>query len=441
MVKKILLILASSNKTRRKGFAEKSSSPPLGLIHIASMLKMHGYDTKIIDLGIENYSLKEFENEISNYCPEVVGLSVYTEAYSSSVQISKTIKKVLPASKIVFGGPHVTFLPEEALSNKDVDFVIQNEGESTFVELLEHLNNQNYPIDKIRGLAYKDNFGNVTINDKRPYIDILDALPIVEENMVKKGLYTYSTTIISSRGCPGGCIYCASRAMAGAKYRARSAESLFGEMYYKHKIYGVNYFNIFDDTFTADIQRLTRFCGLVKETEFPIKWRCDSRADVLSEEVIDMICDAGCIAVHVGIESGSQKILDQLRKYINLEKAEKMVKYIHTKNILPMCSFIIGHHCDTFETIDMTVNLGMKFKKEYGAAVAFSTNTPYPGTYLYEHAEELGVKIHTKCWDQYDIVQPIISTEHIGREDLRRIIFEGQMKMLESNKEVNNNAM
>lgn len=433
MIEKVLLIVSSSNKIRRKSFAEKSSSPPLGLIYIASILKMHGYNTRILDLSVEDYSLVEFKRIIKDFSPQVVGISVYTETYSSSVQIAKLIKKVVPNAKIVFGGPHVTFLPEEALSNREVDFVIQNEGENTFVELLEYLKNNHYLLSRIKGLAYKDRDGNIKINEKRSYIKSLDMLPIVNEEMVNKELYTYSTTIISSRGCPGKCIYCASRAMSGSKYRTRSAENLFGEIYYKYYKYGIRYFNIFDDTFTANVKRLTRFCDLVRKTELPITWRCDSRADVLSEKIIDMLKDAGCIALHIGIESGSQEVLNELKKYINLEKAEKMVKYASEKGILPMCSFIIGHHCDTFETIQMTVDLAMKFKKKYGAAVAFSTNTPYPGTYLYEHAKELGITIHTKCWDYYDIVQPIISTKNISQDELRRIIFEGQMRMMEEN--------
>ncbi|WMM25970.1 radical SAM protein [Tissierella sp. MB52-C2] len=430
MYKKVLLILSSANKLRRKSFSDKSSAPPLGLIYIGNMLKIHGYPVEIIDLSVEDYSLDDFKQFLEQYSPDVVGISVYTETYFSSIEISKIIKSCVPSCKIVLGGAHVTFLPEESLLNDSVDFVVRNEGEFAFVQLMEYLNNSHsYIIENIKGLSYKNAKGEIISNEQRGYLKNLDVLPIPDENILPSENYTYAATILSSRGCPGGCIYCASRAMSGGKYRTRSIENFIGEIYFKYKKYGIKYFNIFDDTFTANVKRLSLFCENIKEIGEDITWRCDSRADVLNEDILHMLKDAGCIAIHIGIESGSQEVLDGLKKYIDLKHAEAMVKYANSIGIRPMCSFIIGHHSDTYETIDMTVELGIKFKNEYNAMVAFSTNTPYPGTYLYNNAEKLGITIHTKNWNKYDIVQPVISTKNISCTELRNIMYEGQIRM------------
>jgi len=435
-VDRILFIMASPNKIARKKFAEESSSPPLGLLSMSAYLSLHGYKSKVIDLLVENYSKASFMKAIGDFAPHLVGIGTYTESFSSAVKIARMIKKQLPGVKIVFGGPHVTFLPEEALGIPEIDYVIRNEGEATLIELLEYLNHPggNFLPDRIKGLSYRDSTGTIVNNEKRPYVTNLDILPWPDFTQIDKKSYKLSETTLSSRGCPGGCIYCASRAMSGTKYRMRSAENLFSEIFHIYHNENKKYFNIFDDTFTVNIKRLKKFCALVKQSGLDIKWRCDSRADVLKEEIIDILGDSGCVAIHIGIESGSQEILDKLKKKISLEKAERMVAYSHTRGITPMCSFMFGHHCDTPETIKKTFDLAVRFQLQYNAVIAFSTNTPFPGTPLYKDAEEFGLTIHSKNWDHYDILQPIISTRHLSMDELRKIIFDSQMMLKEKTK-------
>lgn len=435
MKNKVLLILATNDKYLKKKFAEDSSSPPLGLTSIASVLKIHGYKCEIIDLSVEFLSISEFKEKVLAYSPHLVGISSYTETYNSAINIAQLIKQILPNVEIVLGGPHVTFLPEEALSIKEVDFVIRNEGESTIIELMEYINNNSYPIHKIKGLAYKLNNDEIIVNEKRPYITNLDILPINTSKLISEDYnYKLTETIIGTRGCPGNCIFCSSRSMSGLRYRMRSAENIFNEIYYVYIKEGKDYFNIFDDTFTASRSRLKKFCDLMIQANIPVKWRCDSRADILSEDVLDLLKRAGCIAIHIGIESGSQEVLNKLGKGINLVKAENIISYANDIGIKVMCSFMIGHHCDTQNTVKQTISLALKFKRKYNAYIAFSTNTPFPGTYLYEHAKKLGITIHETRWDHFNLIEPVISTKYLSQEDLRNIIFEGQLETLKANR-------
>ncbi|MBM7615504.1 B12-binding domain-containing radical SAM protein [Alkaliphilus hydrothermalis] len=420
--------MPSNNKTSKVGYTEKSTMPPLGIISIGAYLQMHGYSVEYIDLLSKKMTLQEFKDSVLEINPDIVGISAYTETYSNVITISKIIKDICNGVPVVLGGPHVSFLSEEALANQSVDYVIRAEGETTFVELLETLNYGTIPFEKITGLSYKNENCDPINNEERKFISNLDALPWVELEENHKKNYYIKQLFITSRGCPGQCIYCASASLAGRKYRARSAESVFSEIFYKAKYKNEKYFAFLDDTFTADKKRLIKFCNYVKESNLEITWRCDSRADILTYEMVDMMKEVGCIAVHIGIESGCQNILDEINKNISLEKTEKLIKYITSKGIDVMCSFIVGHHCDTHESVRKTIDLANRIRDEYKAVVALSANTPFPGTELYKNMDELGVKLEIKNWSSFDLVQVIISTKNLTRSEIQSYLFQTQNK-------------
>lgn len=418
-----MLIMPGNNKIKMIGYSNKAQMPPLGILSIAGYLSMHGYEVKCLDLLAKSLSKKEFESTIKEYNPELIGISTYTETFKSVINMTKIIKNILPMGYVILGGPHVSFLPDEALSYDSVDFVSRGEGEVTFVELIESINFGTQVISGIKGLSYKVD-KQIIHNADRGFIMQLDSLPWYELNEKEKEKYNIKQLIITSRGCPGECVYCASAALSGKKYRARSAENVFSEVYYKYHYKNESYFAFLDDTFTANKKRLYQFCQYIKDTKVKIIWRCDSRADILSYDMIDKMIEAGCIAVHIGIESGSQEVIEKINKRISLEKSEELIKYMSEKGLQIMCSFIIGHHCDTHETIKKTFNLAKKFKEKYKATVAIGMNTPFPGTELYKMMENWGVKLEVNNWASFDLVQAIISTQNLKREELQAYMFQ-----------------
>lgn len=419
--------MPSNNKASNIGYSEKSTMPPLGIFSIGNYLKMHGIEVHYIDMLSRPITKEDFAHDLNTIKPDLIGISTYTETFNAVKTLSRFIKSVLPSSTLVLGGPHVTFMPEESLAIPEVDFVMSGEGEPTFAALIESLNYQTIPLSEVRGIHYKVGETHVqTVS--RGFVEPLDALPFIDIDPELAPYYKIKQLIITSRGCPGKCIYCASAALSGRRYRARSAENVFSEMAFKKAVRGERYFAFIDDTFTAHKRRFQQICHYMKKSNLDIKWRCDSRADILTRDMIDDMKNTGCVAVHIGIESGDQNIIKQISKEISLEYAESLIAYLHDQNIQVMCSFIIGHHCDTHDTIQKTIQLAEHLKNTYDAHVALGVNTPFPGTELYKNREALKVKLETTNWSSYDLVQPVISTEHVSREELQHYMFTIQQR-------------
>lgn len=418
--------MPNSNKAKQVGYSEKMKMPPLGLISIGGYLKMHGYNVKILDLFTNHIKKADFLKILEVMNPDMIGISTYTENFNAVIQLTKLIKNTCNNCIVVLGGAHVTFLPDEAIQYESVDYISRGEGEMMFIELLECLNYGTLSINDITGLSYKRG-RKVIHNPDRKYIEKLDCLPWAELDEIAIRDYDIKQLIITSRGCPGRCIYCASAALAGTRYRNRSAENVFSELHYKYFVKGEKYFAFLDDTFTASKKRLYKFCEYLKKAKMDIVWRCDSRTDILSEEMIDRITDAGCTSVHIGIESGSQEVINKINKHINLEKSERLLAYMSQKGVQVMCSFIIGHHCDTHETIKQTIDMALRFKKNYNATVGVSINTPFPGTYLYNHLETLGLSLEIKNWSSFDLVQAVFSSSNLTRAEIQNYYYEIQL--------------
>jgi radical SAM superfamily enzyme YgiQ (UPF0313 family) len=425
MYKKILFIISSSNSIARAVLKKSNCTPNIGVLYIASVLKMHGYEVKIIDMLVEDFTAKGFIEEIKLFNPDIIGMSIFTEAYDNAIEIIKMIKKNFIDIKIAVGGPHATFEGVNMMREiEEIDYVIRYEGEFTFLLLLEHLN---YPdsigIEKVKSLIYRKR-SDIVCNEKRGYIEALDVLPFPVLGMVDRDKYSEIFALITSRGCPGDCVYCSSKAMSGGKYRYRSAENIISEVYYIYNKTKENLFEIYDDTFTVNKSRVKKFCKLLKEVNIPVIWRCQSRADVLTEELIHNLYDADCKYIHIGIESGNQIVLDKIGKKIKLKEALDKVIYAKDLGINIYCSFIIGHYCDTIETIEETLET-IRDLKNKGISIGVASCTPYPGTFIKENAEEIGLNIHAKRWREYQFGNPIVSNKDLSLDDLRDYLFKG----------------
>lgn len=427
-INKILLIAPCTTKIWREDIKNKLGTAPLGLAALSSFLKFHGYQVKMIDMLVDATSASDLKAIIEKYMPDVIGISAsYTDSINTTYKITKYLRKLSNAI-LIAGGVHVTFNPEEALKN-GFDYVIKNEGESTLIELLEYLKAESGYFRNIRGLVYKKD-GYPFKNPPRDFITGLDTLPFPDLLSFNLTQYVTPLSIITSRGCPGDCIYCASRAMSGKKYRMRSAESVFSEVYYfssrilnDNRLYK-SYLAIYDDTFTVSRKRLVKFCSYMIESKLNIiPWKCESRIDILDEEIIQLMKEAGCFAMHIGIESANQHIIDSLNKHISLSKVELVLSLLKKYNIKPLCSFIIGNHLDTTDTLRITKDFICHIIKNYGAQVAVSPNTPLPGTELNKNAEQYNIRIHSNNWDDFSLMKVIISTKFLRDIDIRNIYY------------------
>ncbi|HEY9059131.1 MAG TPA: radical SAM protein [Pseudobacteroides sp.] len=427
---KVLLMNLPIQSYLQKEFTNDSGyNPSLGLLSIGTWMELNGYEPIVLDLCYNRKTSKELLQLIEEENPILIGMSVYTENVDMAISTAKIIKAAFPSIKIVFGGAHPTLVPDDIITSQYVDFIIRKEGESTFLELCEAVvSNENIiKFDDIAGLVFKrDN--KVIQNKLRSFITDLDIMPLPKRELAGIENYKDIINISTSRGCPGNCIYCSATALSGATYRTRNIDNVFLEVVLLRVIVRDSFLKIYivDDTFTAVPVRVLRFADLIKKYNLNIYWHCESRVDVMTEELLDAMTSSRCIAVQYGIESGSQEVLDKIRKGINLDIARKVIDSTFKRKILPCLSFMVGHFCDTKETMEETLNFIKHVSTNYKAEVALSFNTPFPGTWQYTHKDKLGMKLVTDKYKLFSLLDPIVETNAFTTNDQREIFFEAR---------------
>lgn len=401
-----------------KPIGEYSSSiilcPPLGLGYIASNLILEGFEVEIIDMAALNLSLDQFKREVKQKEPKIVGISAETLTYKNALKVAETVKKENPEILTVMGGPHVTFLAEETLRNPQVDVVVRREGEMTMKEIARRLLRENGDLGNVKGITYRRE-GHIISNPERPLIEDLDSLPFPARELFPLDRYRVPGTLITSRGCPSKCIFCSAGAMYGGRYRVRSPENVSSEVHHMIEKFNFDKFFIADDTFTVFRDRTRKICRSISDLN--VQWFCESRVNTVNKEILKEMAESGCRVIQYGVESGSQKILNSIRKGITVEQVRKAVKWSVEVGIIPVCSFMVPHPEDTLETIEETRKF-MEELKSLGALVVVSLTTPFPGTYLYDHAEELGLKFILEDTDRYDMATPVFVTKNLTLEQI-----------------------
>jgi len=391
---------------------EKTYNPPLGLIYISSSLTMHGHDVKILDFSKTPFLRDTFFDCIDDYKPEVIGISVYTENVDEAFKLCRGIKKKHPEIYTSFGGPEASLEPLYAIKDKNVDFVLKYEGETAMLELVEAIESKekNIKFEQVTGIVFKKKDGTIYENRRRRDIQDLDLLAFPMRKESEKEEYGNMLNIITSRGCPGNCIYCSATALSGARYRIRAVTHTFLEMVYMLKFFGKkeNIIYILDDTFTAIPDRVFAFTNLKKKFRMDFRWRCESRVDVIDELMVKAFTETNCIGVAFGVESGSQDILDKIHKNIKLEQVEYVVKLMYQYKIYTSLNFMLGHFCDTKETMEMTYWFIKRLYDEYDVGIFTTFNTPFPGTWQSVHADKIGIRVILSSYLEYSVLTPSV---------------------------------
>ncbi|OPX45202.1 B12 binding domain protein [Ruminiclostridium hungatei] len=419
---KILLLnlpVFSARKQSSNTLAQ-TYNPPLGLLYIGTVLELNGYKPVIMDLCANIANLSAVFKTISEDKPLLVAISTYTENIDSAVNIAKAIKTKFKDIKIVFGGPHSSLEPEYGIRSRYVDFIVMKEGEATFIELVQAIesNQEIIRFEDIPGIIYKQP-DKVVKNGYRKDITDLDLLPIVKRELMEISSYGRIINIITSRGCPGNCIYCAATALSGAKYRVRDTVNTLLEVILILNTFKntrkVVYF--IDDTFTGIPSRVADFIALKKRYDLDFRWRCESRVDVMTGELIRNMAQNQCIGVVYGIESGSQQVLDTIRKNINLVSAEEIIDESCKTGIHVCLNFMLGHYCDTRETMEMTLEFIKRMFEKHRMDAMLTYNTPFPGTWQYQHRDRLGLNLISENYCDFTVLTPSVETANFTRMD------------------------
>lgn len=384
---------------------------PLGLAYLAAYARQGGHKVKIFDPAPNRITLAVMWEKIREFGPDLVGVTSVTPNFMLAGSLAKEAKRRL-GCLVVMGGPHVTALPRSTLKSlAELDAVVLGEGEIPLLALADQFDAGGaVDLGKVPGLAFMKN-GRYRETSRPEPIQDLDLLPYPARDLVKVDLYARhpiraawiwpgrgaaagradkgflaaggerkSATILSSRGCPSQCTYCANICM-GRKFRAHSPGHVVGEMEHLYGKYGIRHFQIADDCFTADTARVAAICDLIIKKGLDITWDAAGRVNTLLDGVLlRKMKKAGCLYVLLGIETGSQRINDLMKKGTTLEMAEKCCSLLRRHGIGFVNSFIVGHEGDTEKTVRATIAFARRLGSEL---VTFCMMVPYPGTALF----------------------------------------------------------
>lgn len=401
--------------------------PPLGLAYIGGVLERDGHGLKLIDGPAEGKSFEDVVRVVEKMSPDAVILNTSTITFGEDLELTDLIKDVLPETKTVHVGTHVTTFPKDTLKYEAVDFVVVGEPEYTTRDLMVTLENGD-DLRDVKGLGYKEN-GAPVVNPERELIKNLDELPFPSRHLYPDVEYFNPlakimpyTTALSSRGCPGKCIYCTSVLLYGKRYRLRSPENIVDEMEYLKNL-GINEVFFRDETFTAVKKRVLGICNLIEDRGLEMTWMVNSRVDAITKELAKAMKKAGCHTIKFGVESGSQQILDNLKKGITLEQTKNAFKWTKEAGMKRVAHFMLGSPGETKETMDKTINFAVhELDADY---ISPNITTPYPGTELFDMVLELGYVPGDdwSTWNLTDALEDSIFNEmfsEVKKEDLNK---------------------
>jgi anaerobic magnesium-protoporphyrin IX monomethyl ester cyclase len=397
---------------------------PLNLGYLASYIKQKGFN----DINIVVSAFWEDDSMIVDLCAksDVVGFTATSPMMNHALFLAKQIKTKNSDSIVVFGGTHSTVEPDETIRNSVVDYVVRGEGEQTFFELLKFIS-ENKTRPKIYGLSLKDDNGDAIHNSRRNFINDLDILPfpdrdlIDQERFLENGYTKYGDRgawILSSRGCPHRCTYCASNRVWTRKWRARSPENIIKEIQQLKNDYDVDRINFADDTFTVSRERLIALCQKMIAEKLSIAWACNARVDTVSADIFKLMRRAGCSEVWMGVESGSPEILKEIKKNITIKQIIEAFKSAEKAGLKRRGYFMIGSRSESFQTIKETESLVDNITPD---SLAFSILTPYPGCEEFEIWKK-GQANNGIEWSEIDLFDTdavMIDTRFLSKEELK----------------------
>ncbi len=372
--------------------------PNIGLAILAAVAEREGFKASILDAVALKYSFQEIIENIIKKKPKYVGLSAMTHSISSVAMVAKKLKEKISDVTIILGGVHVTSTPKQTfLKFPDCfDIAVIGEGEITLIELLNVLESHR-DLSEIAGLAFMHE-GAFFQTGSRAFIRDLDELPMpawhlfppldihYSASFISSGSRKKSGHLITSRGCPGQCVFC-DNSVNGRKMRAYSVDYVIEMIEILHKKHNINDIQFNDDTFVTLRKRLLEVCERLIQRNYDLTWSCDARVNSVTPESIKNMKRAGCWQIAYGVESGSERILQFLKKKITLDQIKNAFTWTKKAGISTKGFFILGHPTETHESINDTINLMLALRID---VVGMTFFTAYPGSPIHSSIKNYG---------------------------------------------------
>lgn len=404
-----------------KGMAATMARPPLDLAYMAAGLEDAGVECRIRDYPVENKDWSDFEADLARFCPEMLVLSVTSFTLAQDLRACSVAKSRLGRGvSTVAKGAEVSVRAAELLDQEpDLDVAIRGEYEIAVRELATRED-----WGGVAGITFRPGPGSRPVSTPdRPFLDNLDQLPFPARHLINNSLYQRpdtgnpQTTVQTSRGCPGRCIFCLAPAVYGSKIRSRSPRDVARELSDCANRFGIRDFFFRADTFTWSKGWVVDLCREILERKLDIAWVCNSRVDTIDRERLEWMKMAGCHGIAFGIESGSQASLDRMGKGISLEKSEEAIRMTRSFGIKTLLYFVVGFPWEDEDDIKKTADFAVKLR---GDLVEFHSAIPFPGTQLEDLAKREGL-LDGHSLDGRDYTMAPLRTKNISAKRLRQL--------------------
>ncbi len=405
---------------------------PLGIMMIAALARERGHaDVHVLDMKVEGWTPERCVEELERLRPDVVGLSAMTYEAGCLHAVAKEAKRRLPGVTLVAGGPHPSVAAEDVLADAAVDFVVRGEGEMIFADLLDGLAAPERPTDwsEYLGLSWRRTDGEVVHNlDREPPRD-LDDLPFpawdlvdhAKYHTVPRGGVIYAhkefATMFSSRACPWRCTYCHNS--YGKTFRERSAEHVLAEIDMLVRDYGVKELVFMDDIFNFRAERAKKIARGLIERDYGLKLTFPNgfRGDILDEELVVLLRQAGMYRCMVAVESAVPRIQKVMKKNLKIEKVKKIVDFIADQGVMVHGAFMLGFPSETEDEMSATIDWAANSSFH---TAAFFRVIPFKGTELFQQVEHAGYALPTD-WSAYEPYQTDINLSEVPEDRIFRL--------------------
>lgn len=373
-------------RTRRR--PGKRLFPHIGLGYLAASLEKNGERVAVLDTGVA--TRREIQRFLSHPY-NVVGITATSFTFREAQAVARYVKQRYPSVPVFIGGPHTSIDPAGCLEDPVIDFALRGEGEIATPDFIEVLKRTGYArtniLEQVPGLVFRQEDGSVRVNPPAPRLRDLDNIPYPAWHLFPMRRYRQHV-ILSSRGCPMDCAFCAIRTIWGKQWIRREPEHVATEIGWLVKKWGQRLIHINDDNLTFSAAHINRFCEALLSQRLRVNWVAQGmRADAASPEILAKMRQAGCQRVSLGIESISPRVLEAIGKRETPEDMDRAVRLCQDAGIQVLGMFMVGNINDTAETVRDSI----RFARERGIDLpAFYLALPYPGTRLWDYAKSRG---------------------------------------------------
>ncbi len=394
--------------------------PPIGLMYVAAALEKAGFTVQMLDNYLMKKPVEEVKELITKLNPLMVGITCGSATYARCVETAKAIKEAKPDCTIVVGGWHASYLPETLLSHPEIDYAVMGEGERAITQLASALANSNLTeASAIAGVACRGKNGNI-LNPPQ-FIENMDEIPYPARHLLPLEQYDRTIEFLDakpadvmsiSRGCVFNCGFCETRKLWGNICRGFSPQRVIGEIEDLMARYGTKGIYFINDNFTLNKERTKQLCSLMIEKKLNLEWVCDTRVDLVDEELLALMSRAGCKVIWFGVESGSEKVLQRIGRNTKLEQVETAFKLCKKHGIKTACSFMLGLPDETLADMEVSLKFAKKLDPDFCMFNIFIAN---PDSRLYNEMLQSGK--YTKL-DEYLLS---VKTDEYDFESLKAV--------------------